>query len=238
MVSMSAFYPQCRRPVRVLSLGHCKLEEVMSAVLTNPVAITKLAHHFGKPMAEVGVRDLMIGSCRHRCEPEDVRSRALDQLPHGPSMSRPRMWGYFKRCLRCRVGKPRTAAHLLMRIAPAPARAELWSINPASKSIRGRTWKELSTRRPGRCRWCELQRVLQARQRGRAALFKPRGRPSSVRVIDLDPRTHRTTTTAHVRARVEAGQLYGYRAQARSCPRKAYGSTPVRFFCWIPMRSA
>jgi short-subunit dehydrogenase len=44
-------------------LVDCKLEEVMSAVLTNPVAITKLAHHFGKPMAERGRGGiLMIGS--------------------------------------------------------------------------------------------------------------------------------------------------------------------------------
>jgi uncharacterized protein len=41
----------------------CTLEEVMSAVLTNPIAITKLAHHFGKPMAERGRGGiLMIGS--------------------------------------------------------------------------------------------------------------------------------------------------------------------------------
>jgi uncharacterized protein len=41
----------------------CTLEEVMSAVLTNPVAITKLAHHFGKPMAARGRGGiLMIGS--------------------------------------------------------------------------------------------------------------------------------------------------------------------------------
>jgi uncharacterized protein len=41
----------------------CKLEDVMSAVLTNPIAITKLAHHFGKPMAERGRGGiLMIGS--------------------------------------------------------------------------------------------------------------------------------------------------------------------------------
>jgi short-subunit dehydrogenase len=41
----------------------CELEEVMSAVLTNPVAITKLAHHFGKPMAQRGRGGiLMIGS--------------------------------------------------------------------------------------------------------------------------------------------------------------------------------
>jgi uncharacterized protein len=41
----------------------CRLAEVMSAVLTNPVAITKLAHHFGKPMAERGRGGiLMIGS--------------------------------------------------------------------------------------------------------------------------------------------------------------------------------
>jgi uncharacterized protein len=41
----------------------CTLAEVMSAVLTNPVAITKLAHHFGKPMAERGRGGIMmIGS--------------------------------------------------------------------------------------------------------------------------------------------------------------------------------
>jgi uncharacterized protein len=41
----------------------CTLEDVMSAVLTNPVAITKLAHHFGKPMAQRGRGGiLMIGS--------------------------------------------------------------------------------------------------------------------------------------------------------------------------------
>jgi short-subunit dehydrogenase len=41
----------------------CRLEEVMSAVLTNPVAITRLAHHFGKAMAERGRGGiLMIGS--------------------------------------------------------------------------------------------------------------------------------------------------------------------------------
>jgi short-subunit dehydrogenase len=41
----------------------CALDEVMAAVLTNPVAITKLAHHFGKPMAERGRGGiLMIGS--------------------------------------------------------------------------------------------------------------------------------------------------------------------------------
>jgi short-subunit dehydrogenase len=39
------------------------LDEVMSYVLTNPIAITKLAHHFGKPMAERGRGGiLMIGS--------------------------------------------------------------------------------------------------------------------------------------------------------------------------------
>jgi short-subunit dehydrogenase len=41
----------------------CTLEEVMAAVLTNPVAITQLAHHFGKPMAERGRGGIMmIGS--------------------------------------------------------------------------------------------------------------------------------------------------------------------------------
>jgi uncharacterized protein len=41
----------------------CTLEDVMSAVLTNPVDITKLAHHFGKPMAQRGRGGiLMIGS--------------------------------------------------------------------------------------------------------------------------------------------------------------------------------
>jgi short-subunit dehydrogenase len=41
----------------------CKIEEVMSAVLTNPVAITRLAHHFGKPMADRGRGGIvMIGS--------------------------------------------------------------------------------------------------------------------------------------------------------------------------------
>ena len=41
----------------------CALEDVMSAVLSNPVAFTKLAHHFGKPMAERGRGGiLMIGS--------------------------------------------------------------------------------------------------------------------------------------------------------------------------------
>jgi uncharacterized protein len=41
----------------------CGLEDVMSAVLTNPVAFTKLAHQFGKPMADRGRGGiLMIGS--------------------------------------------------------------------------------------------------------------------------------------------------------------------------------
>jgi uncharacterized protein len=41
----------------------CRLEEVMSAVMTNPVALTKLAHHFGKRMAERGRGGIMmIGS--------------------------------------------------------------------------------------------------------------------------------------------------------------------------------
>jgi short-subunit dehydrogenase len=41
----------------------CTLEEVMSAVMTNPVAITKLVHHFGKPMAKRGRGGiLMLGS--------------------------------------------------------------------------------------------------------------------------------------------------------------------------------
>ncbi|MGO9932625.1 MAG: SDR family NAD(P)-dependent oxidoreductase [Steroidobacteraceae bacterium] len=41
----------------------CTLAEVMAAVLANPVALTKLAHHFGKPMAERGRGGiLMIGS--------------------------------------------------------------------------------------------------------------------------------------------------------------------------------
>jgi short-subunit dehydrogenase len=44
-------------------LVDCALDEVMSAVLTNPVAITKLAHHFGHPMAKRGHGGiLMIGS--------------------------------------------------------------------------------------------------------------------------------------------------------------------------------
>ena len=44
-------------------LVDCKLEEVMAAVMTNPVALTKLAHHFGKPMAERGRGGiLMLGS--------------------------------------------------------------------------------------------------------------------------------------------------------------------------------
>ena len=44
-------------------LVDCTLEEVMSAVMTNPVAITKLAHHFGQAMAERGRGGiLMIGS--------------------------------------------------------------------------------------------------------------------------------------------------------------------------------
>jgi hypothetical protein len=42
---------------------NCQIDEVMSAVLTNPVALTKLAHHFGKPMAERGRGGIvMIGS--------------------------------------------------------------------------------------------------------------------------------------------------------------------------------
>jgi short-subunit dehydrogenase len=41
----------------------CTLEAVMAACLANPVALTKLAHHFGKPMIERGRGGiLMIGS--------------------------------------------------------------------------------------------------------------------------------------------------------------------------------
>jgi uncharacterized protein len=44
-------------------LVDCTLEEVMSAVMTNPVALTQLAHHYGKPMAERGRGGIMmIGS--------------------------------------------------------------------------------------------------------------------------------------------------------------------------------
>jgi len=44
-------------------LVDCELDDVMSAVLTNPVALTRLAHHFGKPMADRGRGGiLMIGS--------------------------------------------------------------------------------------------------------------------------------------------------------------------------------
>jgi len=104
-----------------------------------------------------------------------------------------------------------------------------WTRPPRPRRYR----KKLSTRRFARCRWCELQCVLQTASAVQLLLFDRADDARPSRVIDLDPRT-----TTHVpllaclRAGYRGGQLYGYAHTAPSHPKRACVLTATRF-CWI-----